>query len=136
MCLHEDTEVDVCFDEDTAHELVTILGNLIENALDAVKHSARKEVMLALSTDASGLYMEIEDSGPGIPKGNSRDVICARRFHKGGGSRFWLGAGTAKPGAVGGDHSIFSGVAKGELSFPFSFRRDRNGNTIIVELRD
>ena len=68
MCLHEDTEVDVCFDEDTAHELVTILGNLIENALDAVKHSARKEVMLALSTDASGLYMEIEDSGPGIPK--------------------------------------------------------------------
>lgn len=68
MCLHEDTEVDVNFDEDTAHELVTIVGNLIQNALDAVKHSARKEVTLALCTDPGGLYLEIEDSGPGIPE--------------------------------------------------------------------
>lgn len=50
------------------YQLITILGNLLDNAFEATIHSDRpKKVFLSMS-DFGDLIFEIEDSGPGIPE--------------------------------------------------------------------
>jgi len=51
-----------------APDLVTVLGNLIDNALDAsADGSAPRQVRVALRHDADALGICVEDTGPGLP---------------------------------------------------------------------
>ncbi|MDR7001167.1 DcuS/MalK family sensor histidine kinase [Neobacillus niacini] len=52
--------------QETTHELVTILGNLIDNALDAVKDSMIKSVTLRFDYYEGQLVFEIHDTGKGM----------------------------------------------------------------------
>ena len=52
--------------EQIVHEMVTIIGNLVENAFDAVKNSAHKEVELHMYCDKGILYIHVSDTGEGI----------------------------------------------------------------------
>lgn len=54
-------------------DLVTILGNLVDNALEAVGHDGRIEVLVAAEEDGS-VVVEVHDDGPGIPAGRSAAV--------------------------------------------------------------
>ena len=47
--------------------LVLILGNLIENALDALAHQPEGEIHLLLHYQNGWLFCEVSDDGPGIP---------------------------------------------------------------------
>lgn len=47
--------------------LVTILGNLIDNAMEAVKHLDKGEVVLFVSDLGTDILFEVSDNGPGIP---------------------------------------------------------------------
>ncbi|KJS60544.1 sensor histidine kinase [Streptomyces rubellomurinus] len=49
-----------------ARALVTVLGNLIDNAVDAVEGGGRVEVSLAAA--GSTLLLQVADSGPGVPE--------------------------------------------------------------------
>jgi two-component system, CitB family, sensor histidine kinase MalK len=51
---------------ETTHEVVTILGNLIDNALDAVAHCPEKRVTLRFDYFEDQLVLEIHDTGMGI----------------------------------------------------------------------
>lgn len=64
--LHEESYLPQTDDEDVTHELVTILGNLIENAFDAVTTSPTKNVELFLQCNAGFLCIEVSDTGPGV----------------------------------------------------------------------
>jgi len=76
--LSKSREMGVCMtvDEDTMmlsepgalinHELVTIIGNLIDNALEAVQAAAEKKVTLAIHDMDNMLTIRIRDSGPGL----------------------------------------------------------------------
>lgn len=48
---------------------VTILGNLIENAIEGLNQSPRtaKEVLVSIRESEENLLMCVEDTGPGIP---------------------------------------------------------------------
>ncbi|MEW9671901.1 ATP-binding protein [Ammoniphilus sp. 3BR4] len=48
-------------------DLVTILGNLIQNGLEAVLSQPVKKVSVSLTDIGNDLIMEVEDTGPGIP---------------------------------------------------------------------
>jgi sensor histidine kinase regulating citrate/malate metabolism len=48
------------------HQLITILGNLIENGFDATKRSDNRPKVLLSMSDFGDLIFEVEDSGPGI----------------------------------------------------------------------
>ncbi|WP_233434548.1 sensor histidine kinase [Nocardia yamanashiensis] len=50
----------------TAHEMVTLLGNLIDNAVDAVHHDEDAWVEVTVRSDAAELYVRVADSGPGM----------------------------------------------------------------------
>lgn len=50
----------------TAHEMVTLLGNLVDNALDAVGRDEDAWVEVTVRRDDAELYVRVADSGPGM----------------------------------------------------------------------
>jgi sensor histidine kinase regulating citrate/malate metabolism len=49
-----------------AREMVTVVGNLLDNAFDAVQESERREVVVRLCATATTLHLDVADSGPGM----------------------------------------------------------------------
>ena len=58
-----------------ARDLVTILGNLVDNALDAVAGASWRRVDVLLEGDASALSVTVRDSGPGLDDEASAHVL-------------------------------------------------------------
>ena len=50
------------------HSLVTIIGNLIDNALDSLKQDVKNEgwIKIFIYEDDTNIKIEVEDNGPGI----------------------------------------------------------------------
>ena len=61
----------------TPHEAVTVVGNLIDNAIDAAQASADRRVLVTLTSTSSRLELRVEDSGPGVAPGD-RDRVFTR----------------------------------------------------------
>ncbi len=63
-----------------AEHLVTILGNLIENAFDACLREKNRQgqIFISMTDFGADLIIEVEDNGPGVP-----DHIVDRIFEKG-----------------------------------------------------
>jgi len=53
-------------DTTVTNELVTIVGNLIDNALEAVKDSAQRQVDVLIAYNNHSVAIEVLDSGPGM----------------------------------------------------------------------
>lgn len=60
-----DGEVPPGFDV-PSRELVTLLGNLVDNALDAVAESEVRRIAVTLGGDVTSLVVVVGDSGPGL----------------------------------------------------------------------
>ena len=59
-------------------ELVTVVGNLLDNAFDAVAESRTRRVVVRLEADDRWFALDVEDSGPGL------DALAAERaFERG-----------------------------------------------------
>jgi sensor histidine kinase regulating citrate/malate metabolism len=58
-----------------ARELVTVLGNLVDNALDAVTGREVRRVAVTLEHDDDGLRVVVGDSGPGLDPEQARRVL-------------------------------------------------------------
>jgi sensor histidine kinase regulating citrate/malate metabolism len=78
------TVIDTTQDGTTAaspDDLVTLLGNLVDNALDAVTSgreadpAAPAEVRVRLATEDDRLVLEVADSGPGVPADAGADIF-------------------------------------------------------------
>ncbi|MDX1893226.1 ATP-binding protein [Mycolicibacterium sp. 050158] len=59
-----------------ATDVITLLGNLIDNAVDVSEGSAEAEVSVRVD-DSEGLTLTVTDSGPGVPR-HLREQIFAR----------------------------------------------------------
>ncbi|MGZ0232844.1 sensor histidine kinase [Streptomyces sp. CPS1] len=62
-----------------ARDLVTILGNLIDNAVDAARGSARARVTVTAYASAAELVLRVTDTGPGVDPGHA-DLVFQRGF--------------------------------------------------------
>lgn len=58
-----------------ARDVVTVTGNLIDNAVDAVCGSTAARVSVQVSWDETGLELSVGDDGPGIPAGQVDQVM-------------------------------------------------------------
>lgn len=54
--------------------LVTVLGNLVDNALDAAAGSQGARIEVELRTEGRTVVVRISDSGPGVPRGQ-RELV-------------------------------------------------------------
>ncbi|MFD3333982.1 ATP-binding protein [Streptomyces sp. NPDC058700] len=55
-------------------ELVTVVGNLVDNALDAVAGTPGARIDVSLRADGRTVVLRVTDSGPGVPE-ESRELI-------------------------------------------------------------
>lgn len=55
-------------DSSVIHDLITLIGNLLNNALEAVSSTPRKEISLSLKYQNMQLFIEVNDTGTGISK--------------------------------------------------------------------
>jgi two-component system, CitB family, sensor histidine kinase MalK len=67
MQLDQDSSLPACPHDAASHDLVTILGNLLENAVEAIGDAPVREIQLSLRPEGSLLHLSVEDSGPGLP---------------------------------------------------------------------
>jgi two-component system, CitB family, sensor kinase len=61
-----------------AREMITVVGNLVDNAFDAVQEGQRREVVVRLESTARCLVLDVADSGPGV-----REDEVERTFERG-----------------------------------------------------
>jgi CitB family two-component system sensor histidine kinase MalK len=66
-------------DPEVTHELITIVGNLVDNAMEALEHNPVKRVEVYFDYMDGTLILEVLDTGPGIPD-DLRDKIFSRGF--------------------------------------------------------
>lgn len=59
----------------SARDLVTILGNLIDNAVDAAQGSLRARVTVTAYTDRAGLVLRVADTGAGVDPAHAEAVF-------------------------------------------------------------
>lgn len=76
--VQEDSELEVVPAHITRADLVTILGNIIDNAFEAVQGQLQKKVEFFVTDVGEDLVFEVTDNGPGIP-----DHIYSSVFAKG-----------------------------------------------------
>jgi sensor histidine kinase regulating citrate/malate metabolism len=62
-----------------ARDLVTILGNLIDNAVDAAQGSVRARVTVTAYASDAELVLRVSDTGPGVDPGHA-DLVFQRGF--------------------------------------------------------
>lgn len=58
-----------------ARDLVTILGNLVDNAVDAARGSTGARVTVTAGTDRGDLVLRISDTGDGVPEERAGEVF-------------------------------------------------------------
>jgi sensor histidine kinase regulating citrate/malate metabolism len=64
---------------DLGADLTTVLGNLVDNAVDACAGRPGALVEVWLHADADGVHVRVRDNGPGIPP-ELRDAVFVRGF--------------------------------------------------------
>jgi len=65
-------------DETLSHDLITVLGNLLENAVEAIGAGAHREIEVSLRPEGNRLHLSVVDSGPGLP-----EELLAQAFSRG-----------------------------------------------------
>ncbi|WP_030154061.1 sensor histidine kinase [Streptomyces sp. NRRL S-244] len=68
-----------------ARDLVTVLGNLLDNAVDALTGVPGARIAVTVRPDGDGLLLRVADNGPGLPTGAAADVFLRGWSGKGEG---------------------------------------------------
>lgn len=98
----------------TAHEAVTILGNLIDNAIDAAQSSDDRQVSVTISSTPRLLHVRVEDSGPGIEP-QDRETVFVRGWSTKADEGTGRGIGLALVGQLVRRHGGEATIGESEL---------------------
>ncbi len=72
-------------------DLVTVVGNLVDNAIDAVSGRADAWVEVSVHGETRGVTVRVHDSGPGVDEQAVEEIFREGFTTKGGGTHFGLG---------------------------------------------
>ncbi|MCB4796049.1 DcuS/MalK family sensor histidine kinase [Pseudomonas sp. NP21570] len=97
------------------HGLVTILGNLLENAFEAVADEDERRVNLTLDYDEALLSLHVQDSGGGIEAAVREQIFQRGVSTKGERRGIGLAAVQEQVEAWGGSLAVYSEAGRGSL---------------------
>ncbi|WP_378956741.1 DcuS/MalK family sensor histidine kinase [Pelosinus sp. sgz500959] len=83
LILSESSFVPEPAEPEVVHELITIVGNLINNALEAVENSTVKQIHVDFSYDSDILTIEVGDTGAGIEEKIKKNIFIQGYSTKG-----------------------------------------------------
>ncbi len=78
-------ELEELYDPKLRNGLVTVLGNVIDNGLDAMAEADKKHMAVAFTVDDENIWIRITDSGEGIPAELMNSVFTRNFSTKGAG---------------------------------------------------
>lgn len=112
--------------------IITIAGNLIDNALEAMNSEkntdgARKELLFGIHSEPGALLITVDDSGPGISKENLKRLFENGFTTKGKGRGSGLYQIKRLAESLGGEITVESEEGTG-TSFSVAFRERENRN--------
>ncbi|MBY0012975.1 DcuS/MalK family sensor histidine kinase [Paenibacillus typhae] len=90
LTLSADSYLPEAADPQTIHELITIAGNLLDNAMEALEGRAVKAIGLSFTYESGILSCTIQDSGPGIADQLQQQIYVQGFSTKGEGRGFGL----------------------------------------------
>lgn len=111
--LSEESFVPEPVDQEITHELITILGNLVDNAMEAVKDCESKTVNLDLVCEDGFLIIEVSDTGSGISKEQLEQIFIKGHSTKGNDRGLGLYLVQRSVGKLDGEIEVFSEIDKG-----------------------
>lgn len=85
LIISEDSYLPEIYDESITHELITIVGNLIDNALEAVIHCKKKQVEVGIQYQ-NALTITVQDTGKGIEE-DAVDALFTKGYSTKGDNR-------------------------------------------------
>lgn len=100
---------------EVVHELITIIGNLINNALDAVEKSMSKEIGVNFSYNSNALTIEVSDTGRGMDEETKSNIFVKGYSTKGSGRGLGLHLTQRSIERLDGEISVVSEVGRGSL---------------------
>jgi len=72
-------------------DLITIVGNLVDNAIDAASGSADGWIEVSVHAEQAGTSVRVRDSGPGIDEGVADQIFREGFTTKSGGAHYGIG---------------------------------------------
>lgn len=115
MTVSEDSFLPEPAEPEVVHELITIIGNLINNSLDAVEKSTCKCVNIDFSWDNDILTIEVSDTGSGIDEGVKNKIFAQGYSTKGTDRGLGLYLIQRSLERLGGQITVISEVGHGAL---------------------
>ena len=112
LIISEDSYMPEIQDESITHELITIVGNLIDNALEAVANCEKKQVEVEIQYGDT-LIITVQDTGKGIQEEEIGALFTKGYSTKGDNRGYGLYLVTESIQRINGEIHVYSLVGKG-----------------------
>ena len=112
LIISEDSYMPEIEDESITHELITIVGNLIDNALEAVANCEKKQVEVKIQYGDT-LIITVQDTGKGIQEEEIGALFTKGYSTKGDNRGYGLYLVTESIQRINGEIHVYSLVGKG-----------------------
>ncbi len=112
LIISEDSYMPEIEDESITHELITIVGNLIDNALEAVTNCEKKQVEVEIQYGDT-LIITVQDTGKGIPEEEIGALFKKGYSTKGDNRGYGLYLVTESIQRINGEIYVYSLVGQG-----------------------
>lgn len=112
LIISEDSYMPEIEDESITHELITIVGNLIDNALEAVANCEKKQVEVKIQ-HGDTLIITVQDTGKGIQEEEIGALFTKGYSTKGDNRGYGLYLVTESIQRINGEIHVYSLVGKG-----------------------
>lgn len=112
LIISEDSYMPEIEDESITHELITIVGNLIDNALEAVTNCEKKQVEVEIQYGDT-LIITVQDTGKGIQEEEIGALFTKGYSTKGDNRGYGLYLVTESIQRINGEIHVYSLVGKG-----------------------
>lgn len=124
-----ETQIPASSSPRAVHDLVTVMGNMIENAFEALLDQPSPHLVMTLAREADALWLQCQDNGPGIEPDLLPHVLEKGVSAKGEDRGLGLSMVKARLDDVDGDISVYSTPGQGtliEIMYPYWSESDGN----------